>query len=481
MLFTEPVFLFVFLPVVLAAYFVAPRRLRNPLLLAASLLFYVWGQKRYLIVLLLSVLLNYLFGRAIGRCEEMERRRSILVIGTTLNLLLLGAFKYPGFVVLNLNRILRVLHFAILPMPTVSLPLGISFFTLMGLSYLIDVYRKSIEPEKRLGVFTCYLTLFPYVTAGPIVRYAGIAKEFFERRVSINDFALGIRRFTVGLGKKMLIANFLGLTVDSIFTVPLLQLRPGVAWLAAVTYAIQLYFDISGYADMAIGLGLMFGFHLPENFNYPYIAESMTDFWKRWHMTLVAWFRDYLFFPLSYRRPVWRIHLNLILVFFLCGLWHEGSWRFIAWGVVHGSLLAFERAGLARWLVKSPRVFRHLYVIFVIVTSSVLVRATSLADALRVWKNMMGITSATGPEHVSTYLSKPLMLALVLGALGCLPVIPALRKWQERFSDRLEGAAAYLFDTGSAALNLAALALVFLASVSFAAAGTYKAFIYFQF
>jgi alginate O-acetyltransferase complex protein AlgI len=360
MLFTEPVFLFLFLPGLLAACFASPRRLRNPLLFVASLLFYAWGEKKYVIVLLAAMLLNYLIGRAMGRVDEMKRRRLLLSMGITANLLMLGSFKYPGFVALNLNRLLRIFHFPSLTVPYLHVPLGMSFFTLIGMSYIIDVYRKAINPERKLRNFSLYMTLFPYVIAGPLVRYGSLASDLVERRVRLSEFAVGIRRFTVGMGKKMLIANTLAIAVDGIFKIPLTELSPSVAWLAAVCYPVQLYFDISGYADMAIGLALMFGFHLPENFNYPYVAQSLTDFWRRWHITLVAWFRDYLFFPMSYRRPAWRIHLNVLIVFVLCGLWHEGSWKFVFWGAMHGSLLALERMGLGQRLLALPRIVRHL-------------------------------------------------------------------------------------------------------------------------
>ena len=280
----------------------------------------------------------------------------------------------------------------------------------------------------------------------------------------------------------MLIANTLALTVDSVFKTPFAQLRPSVAWLGAVSYTLQLYFDISGYTDMAIGLGLMFGFHFPENFNYPYIAQSMTDFWKRWHITLVTWFRDYLFFPLSYRRPVWRIQLNLVIVFLLCGIWHEGSWKFLAWGAMHGSFLALERMGFARWLLRCPRAFRHLYVILVIVSTCVFIRAPSLPEALRFLATMIGIGSAGGAEYAANiYMNRLGLAALISGVLGCLPLVPMIRRWQEQLSNNVEGVRGTLLDAAFSSFNTAMLALVFLASIALSAAGTYSAFIYFKF
>jgi alginate O-acetyltransferase complex protein AlgI len=482
MLFTEPLFLFLFLPALLALYFVSPRRIRNPLLFAASLVFYSWGQGKYVIVLLLSILLNYSTGRVIGRVEEMKRRRLVLSIGIVANLLVLAAFKYPGFVALNLNRILGLFHFGALPVPISRVPLGISFFTLMGMSYVIDVYREQVKAERRLGVFSLYISFFPYLIAGPIVRYASLVKELGNRRVDMAGFSTGVRRFVVGMGKKMLIANSLALTVDGIFRVPVTQLTPGAAWLAAICYPIQLYFDISGYADMAIGLGLMFGFHLPENFNYPYVAQSLTEFWQRWHITLVQWFRDYLFYPMSYRRPAWRIQLNLIIVFVLCGLWHEGSWKFIAWGLMHGSLLAIERLGFARVLLKWPRPFRHLYVIPAIIVTCVFVRAPSLGEALSLLRTMIRVSAILDqPDYLRTFLSQPLPAVLVVGVLGCIPLVPTLKKWQQSFTEPLGSTPRNLVDAMVGLCSLAILALIFAASVALSAAGTYSPFIYFKY
>jgi alginate O-acetyltransferase complex protein AlgI len=350
----------------------------------------------------------------------------------------------------------------------------------MGMSYVIDVYREQIKAERKLGAFSLYISFFPYLIAGPIVRFANLTKQLGGHRVDLKEFSAGIRRFVVGMGKKMLIANALSLTVDGIFKAQLTQLAPGSAWLAALCYPLQLYFDISGYADMAIGLGLMFGFHLPENFNYPYAAQSMTDFWKRWHITLVEWFRDYVFFPMSYRRHAWRIHLNLIIVFVLCGLWHEGSWKFIAWGLMHGSLLALERLGLGRWLIAWPRFFRHLYVGLVIVISSVFVRAASLGDALRFFRTMIG-TQSTATITAASYLNWFLIGTLIIGTLGCVPIVPLARVWLEELGERLGARTGVLLDAGVGLFDLASLGLVFLACVSLSASGTYTPFIYFKY
>jgi alginate O-acetyltransferase complex protein AlgI len=481
MSFTEPLFLFLFLPLVLVLHLLMPRGLRNALLLGASLLFYSWTQKQYLIVLLAVVIVNYVFARAIHRSTEVRRRRLLLWLAASANVLLLCIFKYPNFILLNLNRLLHLAHkptFVILPRP---IPLGLSFFSLIAMSYVIDVYREQIPAEKRLLRFASYLTLFPYVIAGPIVRYREVCAEFIERRVALNDFATGVRRFVIGLGKKILIANTLASTVNLIFVTPLSPLSMGTAWFGATLFALQIYFDISSYADMAIGLGLMLGFHLPENFNYPYTARSMTDFWQRWHITLVSWFRDYLFFPMSYRRSRWRIHLNLVIVFVLCGLWHEGSWRFIAWGLAHGSLLAFERMGLGRWLLKAPRFVGHAYVIVAVIVTGIFVRVSSLTDALRTLRSMAGLQPANALKLSEFRPNSPLLLVIVIAVIACLPLAPLVNKWGDRISARLNGLPAYAFEAGAAGLRLAVFAALLLVCAALSAAGTYKAFIYFQY
>jgi alginate O-acetyltransferase complex protein AlgI len=475
MSFTEPIFIFLFLPVVLAVNFILPRSWRNSFLLMASLLFYTGVGGKH-------VLVNYLAGLAINRAPEMKQKGFMLALGISANLALLGIFKYSNFLIANLNRVLVTLDMRPVWAPYVTLPIGISFFTFMGMSYLFDVYRQQIRAERRLDTFALYISLFPYLLAGPIVRYTEISRELIQRRINRAGFAEGIRRFIVGLGKKMLIANTLAVTVDRIFLVPTGQLSPGAAWFGAACYALQIYFDISGYSDMAIGLARMLGFHCPENFNYPYVAQSMTDFWRRWHITLVNWFRDYVFFPMSYRRPGWRIHLNLIIVFVLVGLWHAASRSFIIWGMMHGTLLVIERAGLTKLLNRLPRVVRHLYVILVVVAGGVFVRAETFAQSMLLLKAMMGFgAGVAGTSALSAYLNASLWLALAAGIIGSLPLIPRLRAWQERLAAGVHGARTVFVETGAGVLELTALAFVFLASVSLSAAETYRAFIYFRY
>ena len=485
MQFTEPLFLFLFLPALFGLYFSSPRWARNVLLLGASLLFYAWGERTYVAVLLFSILLNYLCGLAIGHARAQGRRRRLLLAGITGNLLLLITFKYARFLVANLNGLVTPFGLDAIPLPMIRLPIGISFFTFMGMSYLFDIYRRQLEAERNLNTFALYITLFPHLIAGPIVRYGDIARELVERRISRPEFAAGVRRFIIGFGKKMMIANTVAFPADSIFNLPAGELTPGLAWLGLVCYTLQIYFDFSGYSDMAIGLARMFGFHFPENFNYPYIADSITNFWRRWHISLSTWFRDYLFFPLGVRGPRWRIYTNLLIVFFLCGLWHGASWNFVIWGLFHGVFLVLERLGLGGWLQKRHRAVRRLYTMLVVMVAWVFFRAESLSHASAFLQAMAGRSGGAGLIYrPAIYLNAELVLALILGVLGSVPLIPRLRAWQERFLSDGRATAApagVLLGFGARLFGFAALAFIFIASAALSAAGTYNPFIYFRF
>ena len=350
MVFSSTIFLFFFLPLTLLAYFVVGPRGRNLILLAASLLFYAWGETVYLLVMLFSIAANYLFGLLIDRARERgSRGGTAFALAVATNLGLLGFFKYANFFVDNLNQVLPVLGLAPMDIGRVHLPIGISFFTFQALSYIIDLYRNETAVQRSLLNFALYKALFPQLIAGPIVRYRDVAREIEQRTVSLDDFASGVQRFIIGLGKKVLIANVMGRAADTIFATPAETLPATLAWTGSIAFMLQIYFDFSGYSDMAIGLGRMFGFHFLENFNYPYIARSVREFWRRWHISLSTWFRDYLYIPLGGNRhgPV-RTGANLLLVFLLCGLWHGASWTFLIWGVYHGIFLVLERVPAVR-------------------------------------------------------------------------------------------------------------------------------------
>ena len=330
--------------------------------------------------MLFSIAFNYGMGLIIDLSPTQLVRKMTFTAGVAVNLGLLITFKYADFLVNNLNNLLGLAHLAPHRLPRLHLPIGISFFTFHALSYVTDVYRREVKPMRRFDSFALYITLFPQLIAGPIIRYKIICDQFAHRQMALEGFSEGVRRFIIGLGKKLIIADTVAYTADQIFSAKYPGLlTPSVAWLGLVCYTIQIYFDFSGYSDMAIGLGRMFGFKFPENFNYPYIATSVTDFWRRWHITLSAWLRDYLYIPLGGNRvPKWRVYLNLLTVFFLCGMWHGATWTFVAWGLFHGAFLIIERVGLARWLRASSRVLRHGYALLVVMIGWVFFNAHTI-------------------------------------------------------------------------------------------------------
>ena len=323
MVFSSILFIFLFLPFTLSLYFLVGKKHRNIFLLFASLIFYAWGEGIYLLIMLVSIFINYLCGLLIDNHRGTNKSRGYLTIAVVLNLGILSFFKYANFVVNNLNSILSGLGLGQLFLPPVHLPIGISFFTFQALSYVIDVYRNKAPVQKNILNLGLYISLFPQLIAGPIVRFSHIAKQIVSRTTSRANFTEGIRRFLFGLAKKVLIANPLALVTDQIYALPTSELTIGLAWLGTFCYTIQIYFDFSGYSDMAIGLGRMFGFHFLENFNYPYICKSIREYWARWHISMTTWFRDYLYIPMGgNRRGPFRTYFNLVTVFVLCGLWH---------------------------------------------------------------------------------------------------------------------------------------------------------------
>ena len=357
MLFSSNVFLYFYIPIVLLLYYVLPRKARNPVLFAVSLFFYGWGEPVYMLLMVATIGLNFVCGALIEKKKSAgESAKKVLVVGVALNLLILGFFKYTGFLVDSLKSVLPFM--AGIKTPQISLPIGISFYVFQSMSYIIDVYRNDAPVQKNPVTFGTYVTLFPQLIAGPIVRYADVAKQLQERRENLTGFASGVRLFIVGLSKKVLLANQMGALWES------LQASEGslAAWVGIAASALQLYFDFSGYSDMAIGLGRMFGFEFLINFNYPYIAKSITDFWRRWHISLSTWFREYVYIPLGgNRKGLKRQILNLLIVWGLTGFWHGASWNFLLWGLYYGILLILEKTFLLKVLEKTPAVLRHIY------------------------------------------------------------------------------------------------------------------------
>ncbi len=392
MIFSSITFLFFFLPGVLLLVFATPQRLRNFLLLLASLLFYAWGEGIYLLALLASIFINFLCGQLLASREDRRSAKAILIFGIVLNIAMLAFFKYANFIADNLNPLLLSLQLPKLTLAAIHRPIGISFFTFQAISYLVDISRRQVKPAKNPLDFALYLSFFPVILAGPILRYPQIADDLHSRHRSIQGFAEGAQRFILGLGKKVLLANPLALIADQIFALPGRELSPSLAWLAALCYTLQIYFDFSGYSDMAIGIGRLFGFHLPENFNYPYISRSIREFWRRWHISLSSWLRDYLYIPLGgSRQGTIRTFLNLLLVFLLCGLWHGASWTFILWGLYHGFFLVMERSRLEQWRQRLWPPLQQAQTLLVIMIGWVLFRSETLTDAFRFFSLMAGV------------------------------------------------------------------------------------------
>jgi len=480
MLFCEPSFLFLFLPVLLVVYYAVPARARNLVLAGASLAFYAVSESRFLGWLVASVAVNYWIARGIEARRGSRWARRLLIIGIASDLSLLLVFKYAGLTVDAVNRGLSVAHLPAVPAPHLLLPLGISFFTFHKISYKVDVYRGTAQAKRGMVDLALYILLFPQLIAGPIVRYYEIAAELVQRKLSVADFAEGIRRFILGLGKKMIVANTVAYTADRIFALPAAEITSGLACLAVLCYTLQIYYDFSGYSDMAIGLARMFGFHFPENFDYPYVSASITEFWRRWHMSLSRWFRDYLYIPLGGNRvtPA-RTYLNLVTVFFLCGLWHGASYHFVVWGMFHGALLVAERLGRGRLLAQLPTAIGRTYAMLAVMFGWVLFRADGLQQAGVFFAAMVGLTRGHSPNYpVALYLDTELLVTLLVGVVGALGFWPYVSKCLACHDGRApRTACARLVAWG----ELLALCCVLGYSLLLIAARTYNPFIYFRF
>ena len=483
MLFSSPIFLFLFLPVVLAFCALPGLKLRNGLLLIFSVIFYAWGEVLFVFLMLGSALLNHFLGLWVDRETEPARRKWAVGVAVALNIGTLAFFKYANFAVANLNAVLGLLHLAPVHVGSVRLPIGISFFTFHALSYVLDIYRRKRAAARNPCDVALYIFFFPQLIAGPILRWSAIAPQLAQRVVTREGFAEGIRRFVGGLAKKMIIANVVALPADKIFALPGRELTPAVAWLAVICYTLQIYFDFSGYSDMAVGLGKMFGFQFLENFNFPYTAQSIKDFWRRWHISLSTWFRDYLYVPLGGNRcPVWRNHLNLVIVFFLCGLWHGASWTFVIWGLYHGAFLVLERTRFGDWVGALPRPLRHGYALLVAMVGWVLFRAESWGQAVTFLANMIGISSRMdATQTIARYWDRELACSIVCGAVFAMPAWDWIRTCARGLRERLPIAWRPAAEASGLGLQLLVVVASLLISGSWLAGGTYNPFIYFRF
>lgn len=409
MVFTSISFIYYFLPLLLICYFVVPKKFRNIILLMFSVLFYFYGEPKYILLMLIEVLISYVVGLLIDKYKS----KNILIIGIFIHVLLFGIFKYFNFVIINVNNLFH----SNLNLLNVVLPIGISFYTFQIISYEIDVYNKKVNVQNNILKYFLYVFLFPQLIAGPIVRYQDVNNEIDNRNVTFEMFANGLRRFIIGLSKKVIIANNLGELCN-------IYLNLGdksvlFTWIFAISYMLQIYFDFSGYSDIAIGLGKMLGFNFPENFNYPYMAKSITDFWRRWHMTLSSWFRDYVYIPLGgNKKGVLKQIRNILIVWSLTGLWHGASWNFIVWGLYFGILLILEKFILKKYFSNVPKFIKCIYTLFLVMISFVIFQGDSLSSAFNIIKGLFGLNGELFINNVTLYYLKGYVLFIVLGVIG---------------------------------------------------------------
>ncbi len=429
MLFSSNVFLYIFLPVVFAAYYALRRtKLKNVVLFLASLFFYAWGEPLYVFLMIFSITGNFVFGQLLGRTQSKPLKNLFLVLAVLLNLSALAVFKYGNFALTNVNRLFSLS----LPLLKLSLPIGISFYTFQGLSYIIDVYRGDVAPQKNYIKLGLYISFFPQLIAGPILRYETVCDQIENRTESLEKISLGAERFILGLAKKMLLANTLSLAADKAFALAETnELSVAMAWLGAMSFTFQIYFDFSGYSDMAIGLGKMFGFAFPENFDYPYISSSVSEFWRRWHISLGTWFRDYVYFPLGGSRTTKpKLVRNLAVVWFLTGVWHGADWSFILWGSLYGAIIIFEKlSGIHKKEHKKPvKLLFTLLTFFLVVLGWVLFGASSITAAAHQLAAMFGRTQLGAVDNTFIRYLYDNYYILILSAVFSTPLLKTARQ-----------------------------------------------------
>ena len=473
MVFSNLVFLFVFLPAVLITVYLIRPEFRNIALLAFSLFFYAWGEPKYVFLMLLSIALNYIFGLIIHRFESRKNiKRLALYLAVVGNLAILGYYKYIGFFIDNLNALFDLS----IQVESVPLPIGISFYTFQAISYVVDVYRKDGFVQKNPIDIALYISLFPQLMAGPIVRYNEIMEQLMSRVVNVQRFSEGIRIFIFGLAKKVLIANQMAVIADDIFAKQPSEISVTLAWLGILAYSLQIYFDFSGYSDMAVGLGKMFGFDFPRNFHYPYFAKSITEFWRRWHITLGSWFRDYVYIPLGGNRvSTLKLYRNILVVWTLTGFWHGASWTFLAWGLYYGIIISIEKAGLLSILGKLWAPIQHLYVILLFMIGWVFFRANNFTYSIEYIQTMFGLNGRPFTESLTFFYLNDYLLILVIAIVFSIPVYEWVTATMEKMSRSLVTRG--IFDT----VNILFLFIIFVISIIHLVNSTYNPFIYFRF
>lgn len=420
MVFSSLLFIFMFLPITLAAYYLCPKSFRNIVILIVSLIFYAWGEPVYIVIMIFSTIFDYTNGRLIYKYRSNKKTaRLVLIFSITVNLSLLCFFKYYGFIVNNINEIFN-LGIKVNSMP---LPLGISFYTFQTMSYVIDVYRGIVPAQKSFINFATYVSMFPQLLAGPIVKYRDVEKEIINREETVELFSEGIELFVIGLFKKVFIANNVGAVWSVIKALPLGEISVVSAWVGIISFTFQIYFDFSGYSDMARGLAKMFGFKLPINFNYPYTSKSITEFWRRWHMTLGAWFREYVYIPLGGNRTTkFKWYRNIFVVWFLTGLWHGANWNFILWGLYYGCFITLEKIFLLRWIERMPAIVRNLYSIVIVIVGWALFEFESIPKLFSFLGIMFGVQAKQIIDKTAVYYLYTNAALFVIMILGSTPV-----------------------------------------------------------
>ena len=467
MLFSTMTFVFMFLPIILVLYLAAKKELHNPILLISSIIFYAWGEPKYLAIMLLTILINWL--GAIGVDKFKNHKKLVLALTIIANLGFLIYFKYFNFLIDNCNNIF---HSHIDPL-NIVMPIGISFYTFQALSYVVDVYRGDCNVQKDIYKLALYICLFPQLIAGPIVKYHDVAEQIDSREVNFEKVDLGVKRFIIGLSKKMLIANTMGAIADKIFIQNPDTFSPLIAWIGSIAYTFQLYFDFSGYSDMAIGLGLIFGFKFLENFNYPYISKSITEFWRRWHISLSTWFKEYVYIPLGgNRKGKLKTLRNLGIVFLLTGIWHGAAWNFVVWGIWHGffiiiekiiNIKEFEQKHTQKWV----RFLQHIYCIFAFLIGWVMFRSETMSYAWQYIKNMFGLVRVHDISYgMGYYIDNFEIIIFVCAILCSMPLFNKMLEVENKF--------------GRTLINIWLL-ILFILSAATIASSTYNPFIYFRF
>ena len=470
MLFSSITFLFIFLPLTLLLYYLVPFRMKNYVMLAASLIFYAWGEPVYIILMILSIILNYFCGQDIYEKRDNARAMKMsLMFGVVMNLLILGFFKYYGLLMDTVNAILPI----DIPYRVLALPIGISFYTFQAMSYLIDVYRKEVKPQENILYFALYISMFPQLIAGPIVRYIDIEEQLKERSINPNKFGEGAMYFIRGLAKKVVLANTFGAVYEQVAAMQMGSFSTLTAWVGAIAYAFRIYFDFGGYSDMAIGLGKMFGFEFLPNFNYPYIAKSITDFWRRWHISLSTWFREYVYIPLGGNRCTPSRHiLNLLIVWMLTGLWHGAQWNFMFWGLYYGVILILEKYLWGSKIEKLPSAVQHIYAFVLVLFGWVFFFSPTLGYAGQYLKVMFGIGANGIFDKQGFFMIFTNWLLIVIAILASAPRGYKLLKkitgcWQSEEVRAIVTCAVYI--------------AMFLLCIAFLVTETYNPFLYFRF